>query len=185
MIFNADFQLTIKVRRQSRCSQFAVKTLKIYTVSCDVHQRPDEMNSEQMSDPRGEREVKMSHYCLGTRMADLAQTGTSVGRVRTSARSVTQFSHTSSNPGCQKPIASQSQRGGLRGEEVGGVKLIAEEMKAGGKGHTGVRRFLGSLGSQRSHQDHRSSSRQQQRQVTYRNLSKSLHTKSNPKYQDG
>ena len=46
MIFNADFQLTIKVRRQSRCSQFAVKTLKIYTVSCDVHQRPDELRAD-------------------------------------------------------------------------------------------------------------------------------------------
>ena len=99
-------------------------------------------NSEQMSDPRGEREVEMSHYCLGTRIGNLAQTGTSVGRVRTSAaRSVTQISHTSSNPGCQKPIASQSRRGGLRceGEEMGAVKLIAEEMTAGGKGHSGVR----------------------------------------------
>ena len=46
MIFNADFQLKIKVRRQSRCSQFAVKTLKIYTVSCDVHQRPDELRAD-------------------------------------------------------------------------------------------------------------------------------------------
>ena len=46
MIFNADFQLTIKVRRQSRCSQFAVKTLKIYTVSCDVQQRPDELRAD-------------------------------------------------------------------------------------------------------------------------------------------
>ena len=46
MIFNADFQLTIKVRRQSRCSQFAVKTLKFYTVSCDVHQRPDELRAD-------------------------------------------------------------------------------------------------------------------------------------------
>ena len=98
-----------------------------------------QMNSEQMSDPRGEREIEMSHYCLGTRIGNLAQTGTSVGRVRTSARSVTQFSHTSSNPGCQKPIASQSRRGGLRCEEVGGVKMIAEEMTAGGKGHSGVR----------------------------------------------
>ena len=98
-------------------------------------------NSEQMSDPRGEREVEMSHYCLGTRIADLAQTGTSVGRVRTSARSVTQFSHTSSNPGCQKPIASQSRRGGLRCEEEGDVtKLTAvQEMTAGGAGHLGVR----------------------------------------------
>ena len=46
MIFNADFQLTIKVRRQSRCSQFAVKTLKIYTVSCNVLQRPDELRAD-------------------------------------------------------------------------------------------------------------------------------------------
>ena len=97
-------------------------------------------NSEQMSDPRDEREVEMSHYCLGIRIVNLAQTGASVGRVRTSAaRSVTQISHTSSNPGCQKPIASQSRRGGLRCEEVGGVKMIAEEMTAGGKGHSGVR----------------------------------------------
>ena len=97
-------------------------------------------NSEQMSDPRGEREVEMSHYCLGIRIVNLAQTGASVGRVRTSAaRSVTQISHTSSNPGCQKPIASQSRRGGLRCEEVGDVKMIAEEMTAGGKGHSGVR----------------------------------------------
>ena len=97
-------------------------------------------NSEQMSDPRGEREVEMSHYCLGIRIVNLAQTGASVGRVHTSAaRSVTQISHTSSNPGCQKPIASQSRRGGLRCEEVGGVKMIAEEMTAGGKGHSGVR----------------------------------------------
>ena len=100
-----------------------------------------QMNSEQMSDPRGEREIEMSHYCLGTRIGNLAQTGTSVGRVRTSARSVTQFSHTSSNPGCQKPIASQSRRGGLRGEEEGNVtKLTAvQEMTAGGAGHSGVR----------------------------------------------
>ena len=149
-------------------------------VDDSIHQ----MISEQMP-PRDQEELVMLLCCLGIRMADLVQTGTFVGRVRIAARSETRFSHTSSNPGCQKPIASQSQRGGLRGEEVGGVKLIAEEMKAGGKGHTGVRRFLGSLGSQRSHQDHRSSSRQQQRQVTYRNLSKSLHTKSNLKYQDG
>ena len=100
-----------------------------------------QMNSEQMSDLRGEREVEMSHYCLGTRIGNLAQTGTSVGRVRTSARSVTQISHTSSNPGCQKPIASQSRRGGLRCEEEGDVtKLTAvQEMTAGGAGHSGVR----------------------------------------------
>ena len=99
-------------------------------------------NSEQMSDPRGEREVEMSHYCLGIGTVNLAQIGTSVGRVRTSAaRSVTQISHTSSNPGCQKPIASQSRRGGLRCEEEGDVtKLTAvQEMTAGGAGHSGVR----------------------------------------------
>ena len=54
MIINADFQLTIKVRRQSRCSQFAVKTLKIYTVSCDVHQRPDELRADVQ--PAGQEE---------------------------------------------------------------------------------------------------------------------------------
>ena len=68
-------------------------------------------NSEQMSDPWGEREVEMSHYCLGIRIVNLAQTGASVGRVRTSAaRSVTQISHTSQDT--RSRLRARAEEGG-------------------------------------------------------------------------